>query len=90
LIVCYTNSKTARALPADSARHRPAFVDHNGRKRTLTGFPRHITQHVGGFVMARGRLDELDPIENAAMEDRTVIQWDKDDLDALRQDSATV
>ncbi|PKU25382.1 error-prone DNA polymerase [Telmatospirillum siberiense] len=49
----------------------------------LTGFPRHLSQHVGGFVMTRGRLDELVPIENAAMEDRTVIEWDKDDLDRL-------
>ncbi|MGL1833865.1 error-prone DNA polymerase [Rhodocyclaceae bacterium SMB388] len=49
----------------------------------LIGFPRHLSQHVGGFVIARGRLDELVPIENAAMADRTVIQWDKDDLDAV-------
>ena len=49
----------------------------------LIGFPRHLSQHVGGFVIARGRLDELVPIENAAMPERTVIQWDKDDLDAL-------
>jgi len=49
----------------------------------ILGFPRHLSQHVGGFVIARGRLDELVPIENAAMPDRTVIQWDKDDLDAL-------
>jgi error-prone DNA polymerase len=51
--------------------------------RTLLGFPRHLSQHVGGFVISRGALAELVPIENAAMEDRTVIQWDKDDLDAL-------
>jgi error-prone DNA polymerase len=49
----------------------------------ILGFPRHLSQHVGGFVIARSRLDELVPIENAAMPDRTVIQWDKDDLDAL-------
>ena len=49
----------------------------------ILGFPRHLSQHVGGFVIARGRLDELVPIENASMPDRTVIQWDKDDLDAL-------
>ena len=51
--------------------------------RQLMGFPRHLSQHVGGFVITRGRLDELVPIENAAMQDRTVIEWDKDDLDAL-------
>ncbi len=49
----------------------------------LQGFPRHLSQHVGGFVITRTRLDEVVPIENAAMEDRTVIEWDKDDLDAL-------
>jgi error-prone DNA polymerase len=49
----------------------------------ILSFPRHLSQHVGGFVIARGRLDELVPIENAAMPDRTVIEWDKDDLDAL-------
>jgi error-prone DNA polymerase len=49
----------------------------------LIGFPRHLSQHVGGFVITRGPLHELVPIENAAMEDRTVIEWDKDDLDAL-------
>jgi len=51
--------------------------------RQIEGFPRHLSQHVGGFVIARDRLDELVPIENAAMEDRTVICWDKDDIDAL-------
>ncbi|MBX5463833.1 MAG: error-prone DNA polymerase [Steroidobacteraceae bacterium] len=49
----------------------------------LVGFPRHLSQHVGGFVISEGRLDELVPIENAAMEDRTVVQWDKDDLNDL-------
>ena len=51
---------------------------------TLIGFPRHLSQHVGGFVLTDGRLDELVPIQNAAMADRTVVEWDKDDLDALR------
>ncbi|MFN3670915.1 MAG: error-prone DNA polymerase, partial [Bosea sp. (in: a-proteobacteria)] len=49
----------------------------------LLGFPRHLSQHVGGFVLARGRLDETVPIGNAAMEKRTFIEWDKDDIDAL-------
>jgi error-prone DNA polymerase len=51
--------------------------------RTLIGFPRHLSQHTGGFVIARGKLSRLVPIENAAMAERTVIEWDKDDLDAL-------
>ncbi len=49
----------------------------------LTGFPRHLSQHVGGFVISRGPLDRLVPIENASMVNRSIIQWDKDDLDAL-------
>ncbi|MBV8536191.1 MAG: error-prone DNA polymerase [Alphaproteobacteria bacterium] len=49
----------------------------------LLGFPRHLSQHVGGFVITRSPLHELVPIENAAMEDRTVIEWDKDDLDEV-------
>ena len=49
----------------------------------IIGFPRHLSQHVGGFVITEGRLDELVPVENAAMEDRTVICWDKDDIDTL-------
>ncbi|HJE67107.1 MAG TPA: error-prone DNA polymerase [Pseudomonas oryzihabitans] len=49
----------------------------------LIGFPRHLSQHPGGFVIADQTLDTLVPVENAAMEGRTVIQWDKDDLDAM-------
>lgn len=49
----------------------------------LLGFPRHLSQHVGGMIITRGRLDELVPIENAAMEDRTVIEWDKDDIETM-------
>ncbi len=49
----------------------------------LIGFPRHLSQHVGGFVIAQGQLSHLVPIENAAMAERTVIQWEKDDLEAL-------
>ncbi|WKW49714.1 error-prone DNA polymerase [Rhodomicrobium lacus] len=51
--------------------------------RELIGFPRHLSQHPGGFLIARGRLDELVPIENAAMDDRTIVSWDKDDIEAL-------
>jgi error-prone DNA polymerase len=53
------------------------FVDQ------LLESPRHLSQHVGGFVLTEGRLDELVPIHNAAMDDRTFIEWDKDDIDAL-------
>ena len=58
-----------------------------GRLKALVGqilkFPRHLSQHVGGFVLTQDRLDETVPIHNAAMEDRTFIEWDKDDIDAL-------
>lgn len=49
----------------------------------LRGFPRHLSQHVGGFVIARDKLARMVPIQNAAMKDRSVIEWDKDDLEAL-------
>ena len=61
----------------------PVLVITLGLAAELVGFPRHLSQHVGGFVITRGPLSEVVPVENAAMEDRTVIEWDKDDLDAL-------
>ncbi|BFM04898.1 error-prone DNA polymerase [Halioxenophilus aromaticivorans] len=51
--------------------------------QTIIGFPRHLSQHVGGFVISQGKISELVPIENAAMAGRTVIQWDKTDIEAL-------
>lgn len=51
---------------------------------TIKGFPRHLSQHVGGFVIAATNLNQLVPVENASMPERTVIQWDKDDIEALR------
>ncbi|MBN9021331.1 MAG: error-prone DNA polymerase, partial [Rhizobiales bacterium] len=51
--------------------------------KELIGFPRHLSQHVGGFVITRDRLDEMVPVMNAAMEKRTHIEWDKDDLDTV-------
>jgi error-prone DNA polymerase len=71
----------ARELGLDPSERRLARTLELTRQ--LIGFPRHLSQHVGGFVMTRGRLDELAPIENAAMAGRTVIEWDKDDIDAL-------
>ncbi|KIC45049.1 DNA polymerase [Ruegeria sp. ANG-S4] len=75
----------------EAHRMREIGLDPEDRrlKQTLTlvyeidGFPRHLSQHVGGFIITEGRLDELVPIENATMEDRTVICWDKDDIDSL-------
>ncbi len=69
----------AQAVDIDRQRLRLLFE----LAEELLGFPRHLSQHVGGFVIARDSLEELVPIENASMPDRTVIQWDKDDLDAL-------
>ncbi|SFV31758.1 error-prone DNA polymerase [Devosia crocina] len=76
-------------IPED--RMRQIGIDPNDRTiamvmalaHELYGFPRHLGQHVGGFVITRDRLDHLVPISNAAMEDRTVIEWNKDDLDEL-------
>jgi error-prone DNA polymerase len=76
----------------DGARVREAGLDPEDRTlrltlalaRELIGFPRHLSQHVGGFVIAKSPLCELVPIENAAMAERTVVEWDKDDLAALR------
>src|SRR5205823_12882854 len=49
----------------------------------LIGFPRHLSQHVGGFVLTRYRLDETVPVAHAAMDERTFIEWDKDDIDTV-------
>jgi error-prone DNA polymerase len=61
----------------------PAILQAVLLARELLGFPRHLSQHVGGFVLTRGRLDETVPIGNAAMDERTFIEWDKDDIDTL-------
>ena len=63
--------------------HNPRVEKWLVLAKQLMGFPRHLSQHVGGFVISRGRLDRLVPIENAAMPERSIIQWDKDDIDAL-------
>ena len=74
------NADLARAgLDPDSRRVRQIAA----LARELAGFPRHLSQHVGGFVITRSRLDEVMPIGNGAMPDRTFVEWDKDDLDAL-------
>ncbi|MBC7506445.1 MAG: error-prone DNA polymerase, partial [Sandarakinorhabdus sp.] len=61
----------------------PEIARLNRLVTQLLGFPRHLGQHVGGFVLTHDRLDETVPIHNAAMPDRTFIEWDKDDIDAL-------
>lgn len=68
-----------QGLPADSRQARLWAM----LAQTLKGFPRHLSQHPGGFVISEGKLSRLVPIENAAMPDRSVVQWDKDDLDAM-------
>jgi len=73
--------EVVRSLGLDPGDHRLGLALRLTQE--LIGFPRHLSQHVGGFVITKGRLDELVPIENAAMDNRTVIEWDKDDLDAL-------
>ena len=76
-------------LPDDHIRqagldpNNPAIRQAVALANALIGFPRHLSQHVGGFVLTRGPLDETVPIGNAAMADRTFIEWDKDDIDTL-------
>ncbi|MEO0382067.1 MAG: error-prone DNA polymerase [Pseudomonadota bacterium] len=70
--------KEAGLDPDNPIIHRVLDMAHQ-----IMGFPRHLSQHVGGFVLTRDRLDTLVPVGNAAMEDRTFIEWDKDDIDAL-------
>lgn len=72
-----------RVIEAGFDPSNPAVIRFLELTDALVGFPRHLSQHVGGFVIARGCLAELVPVENAAMPGRTVIQWDKDDLEAL-------
>ncbi len=80
-----------RSKPVDGEQAREEGFDPADRRLALTlelarelyGFPRHLSQHTGGFVISRGPLCEIVPIENAAMEDRTVIEWNKDDLEVL-------
>ncbi|MCC7281189.1 MAG: PHP domain-containing protein, partial [Acetobacteraceae bacterium] len=71
----------ARAAGLDPGETRMAMVIALADQ--LAGFPRHLGQHVGGFVITRGKLTGLCPVANAAMADRTTIEWDKDDIDAL-------
>ena len=75
------NDEALRAVGIDPGDRRIALVRRLVEE--ISRFPRHLSQHVGGFVITRGRLDHLCPISPAAMEGRTVIEWDKDDLDAL-------
>jgi error-prone DNA polymerase len=77
------NSLSERVCEAGLDPRSPAVQQTIKLALALLGFPRHLSQHVGGFVISRGALERLVPIENAAMKDRSVIEWDKDDLDAL-------
>ncbi|MFN3744545.1 MAG: error-prone DNA polymerase [Hyphomicrobiaceae bacterium] len=82
-------TRSAGALPGERVREAGLNPDDPLLQRVLeltdelVGFPRHLSQHVGGFVLTRGPLVELVPVGNAAMKDRTFIEWDKDDLAAL-------
>ncbi|WP_041316495.1 error-prone DNA polymerase [Hyphomicrobium nitrativorans] len=73
-----THIREAGFDPANPQIHRAVTL-----ARALIGFPRHLSQHVGGFILTRRRLDETVPISKAAMADRTFIEWDKDDIDTL-------
>jgi error-prone DNA polymerase len=80
-VICYRTKSAQRDVAKALGEGSDQLVEELAA--TLRGFPRHLSQHVGGFVISRGPLAELVPIENAAMPERTVIQWDKDDLEAL-------
>ena len=77
------------SLPEEYVRHAgldpsdPLLASCLELTQELIGFPRHLSQHVGGFVITRDRLDEVVPVMNTAMKDRKMVEWDKDDLDAL-------
>ncbi|MGA1210534.1 MAG: error-prone DNA polymerase, partial [Burkholderiaceae bacterium] len=73
-----TTTGNPLAIPSDTKLEQWAALSSQ-----LMGFPRHLSQHVGGFVIARYSLHDLVPTENASMAERSVIQWDKDDIDAL-------
>jgi len=73
----------SRVIEAGLDPHSPVICRLLYLVRQLIGFPRHLSQHVGGFVISNGSLSELVPVENAAMKDRTVIQWEKNDLEDL-------
>ena len=87
----YSREVLAERLEAAVARLGPDFVAPPARTLelwlafaiALQGFPRHLSQHVGGFVLTDGPLTRLVPVENASMKDRSIIQWDKDDLSAV-------
>ncbi|HWJ87348.1 MAG TPA: error-prone DNA polymerase [Pelagibacterium sp.] len=83
-------SWTSQKLPHEHIRqagldpHNPEIGRAVALATRLLGFPRHLSQHVGGFILTQNRLDDYVPIANAAMEDRTFIEWDKDDIDRMR------
>jgi error-prone DNA polymerase len=87
----YSRALLAERLPNALERLGPDFAAPDnavlqlwlGLTQQLLGFPRHLSQHVGGFVLTQGKLTRLVPVENAAMPERSIIQWDKDDLDAM-------
>jgi len=90
-VICYRTRSAVRdvckALGVDSSQLDSVAAEKivviKQLVQQLLGFPRHLSQHVGGFVISEGPLWELVPVENATMPDRTVIQWEKDDLEAL-------
>ena len=78
-----TNCRKAHVRQAGMMPTNPEIERAVDFANRLMGFPRHLSQHVGGFVLTRGWLDETVPIGNAAMDDRTFIEWDRDDIDVL-------
>ena len=79
----HSDYKQDRSAEAGFDPDNPQIARLNDFVQRILNLPRHLSQHVGGFILTQGRLDELVPIHNAAMDERTFIEWDKDDIDAL-------
>jgi len=79
----HSDHRQGRTAEAGFDPENPQIRRLNDFVQRILNLPRHLSQHVGGFILTQGRLDELVPIHNAAMDERTFIEWDKDDIDAL-------
>jgi len=73
-----------RIIAAGLAVQQKLLLQFFSMVQAIIGFPRHLSQHVGGFVISQGKISDLVPLENASMPERTIIQWDKEDLESMR------
>src|SRR5690606_25495305 len=73
-----------RLAAAGLAAQQKLLMQYFALVQAITGFPRHLSQHVGGFIISRDKISDLVPLENASMPERTIIQWGKEDLESMR------